>query len=89
MREAGSTDAPLPRVDVGEEAGHGDRLGLRHFQAVGDGARAGAGRGRGPRLARRRGAGRGLVARTETRRGRFAAGGRRGVATIPALRRPA
>lgn len=72
--QAGSADTPLSRIDVGEEAGHGDRLVLRHFQAVGDGARAGArrrGAGRGPRwLVRCRRSG-----WPEARRSRFAAGG--------------
>lgn len=94
MRQAGSANTPLSRVHVGEEAGHGDGLVLRHFQAVGDGSRAGARRGspgRGPRRRRRLGGdGGGCVARPEARWGRLATGSR-GVTTAPgsALHRPA
>lgn len=79
--QAGGADTPLSRVDIGEEAGNGDRLVLCHFKAIGDGTRAGARRcsstGRGfRRLARRCDGCSGCIPRPETRRSRLATGSR-------------
>lgn len=84
--QTGGADAPLSRIDIGEEAGHSDRLVLCHFKAIGDGARAGAWR----RSGTGRGGCSGFIPRPEARWSRLATGGRSITTGLgPAFRRSA